>query len=507
VASDITVKYERRAADVYVFRVAPVILFPHLHDELGVMTHSAVGWWRSLYWRIGVSFVLLVIGIALIQGLLFAYQWRTVSRDPHLSPHGVVQDLAREYSAALERGRRVDIKRVQRERYPDWPLLYAVMSDGTVSGAPEAPMPPEQVIFARQFLPSPPGTPPQSDVGPMVTAPIHANGQLRGVVVLMFEQRGLLREASRFLSWSGLLLLLGGSVIAAWFVVTPARRKLSALEAAAEAMREGDLQARACETGGDEVARVARAFNRMGEQLAERDDALKRVDELRRQMLADVSHELKTPLTAMRGFIETLQMPDIAADEARRTRYFATLERETRRLERLVADLLDVARLESGAGDFEMRVFATRRVLDQVARRNEPVATEAGVSIDVAVDDAADQVYGDPHRLEQAVDNLVANALRYTPRGGAVRMGARLVADDVILTVSDTGPGIAPEHMPHVFDRFYKVDPSRAATRQGSGLGLSIVRAIIERHGGSATVTSVPGETVFTLRLPAGDGA
>ena len=188
-------------------------------------------------------------------------------------------------------------------------------------------------------------------------------------------------------------------------------------------MREGDLLARAPEEGGDEIALVARAFNRMGEQLAERDDALRHVDLLRRQMLADVSHELKTPLTAMRGFIETLQMPEIAGDEERRTRYFATLERETRRLERIVADLLDVARLENGVADFEMRVFATRRLFDQVARRNEPVASEAGVAIDVHVHEAADQVYGDPHRLEQAVDNLVANALRHTPRGGRVRDG------------------------------------------------------------------------------------
>ena len=139
-------------------------------------------------------------------------------------------------------------------------------------------------------------------------------------------------------------------------------------------MREGDLKARAPEDGGDEIALVARAFNRMGEQLAERDETLRTVDLMRRQMLADVSHELKTPLTAMRGFIETLQMPQIAADEERRTRYFATLERETRRLERIVADLLDVARLENNAADFDLRVFSTRRLFEQVARRNERVA-------------------------------------------------------------------------------------------------------------------------------------
>ncbi len=241
----------------------------------------------------------------------------------------------------------------------------------------------------------------------------------------------------------------------------------------------------------------------MGEQLAERDNALRRVDLLRRQMLADVSHELKTPLTAMRGFIETLQIPEIAADEERRTRYFATLERETRRLARIVADLLDVARLENGVTDFEMRVFATRRLLDQVVRRNEPVASDAGVTLDVQVDPEVDQLYGDPHRLEQAVDNLVANALRYTPRGGRVSVAALSAGPWVAITVTDTGPGIAPEHLDHIFDRFYKADPSRVASGEGSGLGLSIVRAIVERHGGDVQVTSEPGRTVFTVRLPA----
>ena len=322
-------------------------------------------------------------------------------------------------------------------------------------------------------------------------------------MLLRFPRRSLISEVARFLSISGLLVLTASTALASWIIFTPARRKLSALEAAAEQMREGDLKARAPEDGGDEIALVARAFNRMGEQLAERDETLRTVDLMRRQMLADVSHELKTPLTAMRGFIETLQMPEIAADEERRTRYFATLERETRRLERIVADLLDVARLENNAADFEMRVFSTRRLFEQVARRNERVAVDIGVTFDIQVADEADQVYADPHRLEQAVDNLVANALRYTPRGGRVSMRADMAGDTVALKVVDTGPGIPAEHIGHVFDRFYKADPSRAATREGSGLGLSIVRAIVERHGGTVDVTSEPGRTEFTLLLPA----
>lgn len=470
---------------------------------------AAVAWWRSQYLRIGVSFVLLALGIALLQGVIFTVKAQRDARDPRLSPHAVAMELALSCAAALERGESFDLRRVRDERYPNWTKLDIVMADGHTMSASDEPLPPEVLAYARQMLPP---TPPEQRLSarvntPFLTAPIQVNGQLRGLVLVRFGSRSLLADVGRYISTTGMILLALGTALVSWIIFTPARRKLAALECAAERMREGDLKARAPEEGGDEIALVARAFNRMGDQLVERDEALRRVDLLRRQMLADVSHELKTPLTAMRGFIETLQMPEIARDDERRTRYFATLERETRRLERLVADLLDVARLENDATDFEMRVFATRRLFEQVARRNDVTASEAGVTITVSVDDEADQVYGDPHRLEQAVDNLVANALRYTPRDGQVSMAAARVGASIALTVTDTGPGIAPEHVAHIFDRFYKADPSRAATREGSGLGLSIVRAIIVRHGGDVHVTSEPGRTTFTMLLPAEDAA
>ncbi|AMY09715.1 Alkaline phosphatase synthesis sensor protein PhoR [Luteitalea pratensis] len=471
-----------------------------------VQQPAGIAWWRSLYLRIGVSFVLLVIAIALIQGLLFTARMQRDARDPRRSPHAVAMEAALAAAAAMERSEPFDLRRMQQARFPDWALMDIVMSDGTVqSTSSGSPLPPAVLDYARQML-SP--TPPEERVAtavdrPLVTAPIQVDGQLKGVVLLRFPRRSLISEVARFLSISGLLVLAASTALASWIIFTPARRKLSALEAAAERMREGDLKARAPEDGGDEIALVARAFNRMGDQLVERDETLRTVDLMRRQMLADVSHELKTPLTAMRGFIETLQMPQIAADEERRTRYFATLERETRRLERIVADLLDVARLENNAADFELRVFSTRRLFEQVARRNERVAVDNGVAFDIQVADEADQVYADPHRLEQAVDNLVANALRYTPSGGRVSMRADMAGETVALKVVDTGPGIPAEHIGHVFDRFYKADPSRAATREGSGLGLSIVRAIVERHGGTVGVTSEPGNTEFTLLLPA----
>ena len=138
-------------------------------------------------------------------------------------------------------------------------------------------------------------------------------------------------------------------------------------------------------------------------------------------MLADVSHELKTPLTAMLGYVETLHMADVALDDATRDRYFETLERETRRLDRIVRDLLDLARLENGIGPLDARVFTIARVFEHVIQRHEQESRSRDIAVRVAIDDQADQVTADPDRIEQAVENLFANALRHTSSGGRLR--------------------------------------------------------------------------------------
>jgi two-component system sensor histidine kinase ResE len=218
-------------------------------------------------------------------------------------------------------------------------------------------------------------------------------------------------------------------------------------------------------------------------------------------MLADVSHELKTPLTAMRGYVETLHRDDVVLDAASRARYLDTLDRETRRLDRIVKDLLDLARLENGVSALDSRVFATRRLFDLVVQRHQPQIDIRRLAVHVRVEDAADQIVADPDRIEQVIENLFSNALHHVPDGGAIALAAALEADAYVLTVSDSGSGISAQHLPWVFERFYKVDGSRSRG-DGSGLGLSISKAIIERHGGRIDVTSRPGQTVFTIRLP-----
>ena len=162
-----------------------------------VQQPDGVAWWRSLYLRIGVSFVLLVIAIALIQGLLFTARMQRDSRDPRRSPHAVAMEAALAAAAAMERGEPFDLRRMQRERYPDWALMDIVMSDGTVqSASADSPLPPALLDYARQMLPP---TPPEERVAPTVdrpllTAPIQVDGQLKGLVLLRFPRRSLIGE-------------------------------------------------------------------------------------------------------------------------------------------------------------------------------------------------------------------------------------------------------------------------------------------------------------------------
>jgi len=236
--------------------------------------------------------------------------------------------------------------------------------------------------------------------------------------------------------------------------------------------------------------------------LARRDQASDASDRSRRQLLVDVSHELRTPLTAMRGYLETLRMTGNHLDEITRTRYFQTLERETVRLDRIVEDLLDLARLESGVGTLDTRLFAVERVFQHVMLRHERETRIRQIEVDVWVDAEADQVVADPDRIEQVVENLFANALIYTPFGGRVELRAECAGDAIVLSVIDSGPGIDAAALPFVFERFRKPDGLRGRQSTASGLGLPISKAIVERHHGSIRATSEPGRTSFTIVLP-----
>jgi signal transduction histidine kinase len=331
------------------------------------------------------------------------------------------------------------------------------------------------------------------------------HGDFVGLVTVLPGRPALmatLRPLAPTLTLSGLAVLGLGAAAAALVIFGPVRRRLQQLEDAATRLGAGETRARAPEHGGDEVAALARSFNRMAADLQARAEALTASDKARRQLLADVSHELMTPLTAMRGYLETLAMAELTLDPPTRERYLRIVDEETRRLEHIIGDLLDLARLE-GSGAALRRTFVdTRALFERVALRHERELMERGVRLVVRVDPAATQVVGDPDRLQQALQNLAANALRHTPAGGEITLAAEPAGGATRIVVRDTGPGIAPEHLPLIFDRFYKADVSRAGG--GTGLGLSIVKAIVERHGGTIAVRNDRG-AVFEILIPSMD--
>jgi signal transduction histidine kinase len=244
----------------------------------------------------------------------------------------------------------------------------------------------------------------------------------------------------------------------------------------------------------------------MAADLDSRAKALSEADRTRRQLLADVSHELMTPLSAIRGYIETLGMPEVPLDEGTKRRYLGIVEQETHKLEAIIGDLLDLARLEGGGETLRPEAVAIDELFQGVADRHEATVREHGIVLETQIAPGTPAIWGSPSRLEQALQNLAANAIRHTPEGGRVTLSASPDGDRVRICVQDTGPGITPEHLPRVFDRFYKADASRSGTSvpSGSGLGLSIVQAIVERHGGTVSASNIPtGGALFELTLPA----
>jgi signal transduction histidine kinase len=463
----------------------------------------------SFYWRIGVSFVVFLLAVLVAQSMMFSYLiMRSNEQNPARSPNNIATAVAVDLGSALESNPGLDLDRYLQGRYGGDPMMrvYVIMRSGVVAGNSDQILSEDirrsaQLTLERTDLRNSEAAP--RLYGPVVTAPIQVRHELQGLVVLPPPPpRDPVGGVGRLLSLPGTILLVVATIVAAFVIFAPAKRRLAALEEAAVRLGAGDLTARAPQQGNDEIARVSRAFNRMAAELASRDEALRTSDRLRRQMLADVSHELKTPLTAMRGYVETLRMPGTALDDERRAAYLETIERETLRLDRIVKDLLDLARYEHGVVGLSLRVFDVERMFHHVVRRHERGTHARGISVSVDVAQGADQIIGDPDRLEQVIENLVANAIRHTPGGGAVDLRATTEDGSAVLSVTDSGSGIASEHLPHVFDRFYKVDPARAAEGAGSGLGLSIAKAIVERHGGTIGATSTSGCTRFTIVLP-----
>jgi signal transduction histidine kinase len=476
-----------------------------------------MSWHRSLYWRIAIGFVAVLAAMLVVQALLFVWlASQAGSSVPGRPPDRFAQTVALEIGAALEREPGLDVADyVERQYSRSASPFFVMLSSGRVieHGGPFAqPFLEQARARLRRGMDDRPRFGRGGGGGFRLprAEPIVAHGELAGVVMVAPRPPFgfLLRRYAPTLTIVAVSVLLLGAFVATVVIFGPARRRLRAVEDAARRLGGGDLTARAPARGGDEVAAVASAFNAMADDLAARAEALASADRARRQLLADVSHELTTPVTAMRGYLETLTMPEMHLDLATRDRYLRIVVDETGRLERIIGDLLDLARLEGGGGALSFDDVPVAQLFERVTARHERACRDGGLTMLTQIEAGAEQIVGDRDRLEQALQNLSANAIRYSPRGSVVELAARAEGELTVITVTDHGPGIPPEHLARVFDRFYKAEASRAQEdgadgAGGSGLGLSIVKAIVERHGGSIGVTSAPGRTEFAMRFPA----
>ncbi len=264
---------------------------------------------------------------------------------------------------------------------------------------------------------------------------------------------------------------------------------------AARSVARGNYRQRVPATGPREVRDLAANFNRMTEEVQRSQQTL-------RDFLANISHELKTPLTSIRGFSEAM-LDGTIDDQVGIERSAKIISGESNRVLRLVQELLDLSRIESGQVSMQQDDIDLNELFGHVGEVFALRSEESGVNLDVAVQGGA-HIRGDFDRLEQVMNNLLDNAFRHTPNGGAVRVGCRDLQPGMLqITVSDTGPGIPVNDLPHLFERFYRGDNANGAARKGYGLGLAISREIVRAHGGEIWATSEAGQgTTFVFTLP-----
>jgi signal transduction histidine kinase len=269
-------------------------------------------------------------------------------------------------------------------------------------------------------------------------------------------------------------------------------RPIQRLRAAAERMTQGDLTVRVPEEPADEIGQLAAAFNTMAGSLADQ-------EQLRRNMVNDVAHELRTPLTNLRGYLEAardgLVQPDVALVD--------NLYEETMLLNRLVSDLQELALADAGRLDLQLQPVALASIIDRAITLSRPQAEARRLTLEVARPAELPVIEVDQGRIGQVLRNLLNNAFAHTPPGGRVTLTAEAGKTEIRITVTDSGDGIPPESLPHVFERFYRVDKSRARHTGGAGLGLAIVKQLVDAHGGRAWVESQEGQgSTFSFTLP-----
>ncbi len=343
--------------------------------------------------------------------------------------------------------------------------------------------------------------------------PIYRNGQTGGSVIgaLLLASPiqypngtpdGFLPSVNRAV----IITSIGIALLVILFSLLMARRltrPVEALTIAAEQMKRGKYTERvAVPRSRDELSQLALTFNGMADTIEADVNELRRQDQMRRELIANIAHDLATPLTAVQGFSEALA-DDLISKPAERHETAQLIGREVQRLRRLVADMQQMSSLESGQIKLDLAPLDLASLVDETLAVLTPECEEAHIIIHNDIGATTPPVLADSDRITQVLLNLLDNARRHTASGGKIDVSAQQKANMLVVRVSDTGVGIDTQDLPHIFERFYRADRSRTGATGGSGLGLSIVKAIITAHRGNIGAESTPGQgTRITFTLP-----
>ena len=347
-------------------------------------------------------------------------------------------------------------------------------------------------------------------------APISENGKLQGYLYVIlggetYDSVVQKLKGSYILKLSTWMIVgsLFFALIAGLLLFASLTGRLKRLASVMDAFKKGEkLESnghplKTQKSSADEIDRLSATFRQMAERIEEQMQKLRESDLMRRDLIANVSHDLRTPLATLQGYIETLLLKEKSLTDEERRSHLEVAIRHCARLSNLVDHLFELAKLDSSEMGVKSEPFNLRELVQDVVQKFQLKAEEKHLDISIISDDEIPFVYADIGLIERVLENLIENALRYTPEGGSIRLELSPVNGEIAIRISDTGSGIPEEELPHIFNRFYQLDKSRRGEPGHSGLGLAITKRILELHDRAIEVNSTPkAGTTFTFRLP-----
>lgn len=298
-------------------------------------------------------------------------------------------------------------------------------------------------------------------------------------------------------------IILGLTAVAGLILFGLLTRRLRSMTDTVEDFEDGKMEIRLEDTSKDEIGQLARSFNRMADTIQSNVEELQKTDKLRRNLIANVSHDLRSPLASMQGYLETILIKDTNLSKEERNRYLETIRKNTEMLRTMVDELFELSKLDARQVEPELESFSIAELAQDVLLKLKPRADEKGVALDINLRQSLPQVVADIGLIERVLTNLIENAIHYTEESGRVSLRLKENSSTVRIAIEDDGCGISEEDLPHIFDRFYRGDKSRSLSTGSTGLGLAIAKKILELHGREISVESEAGEgTTFVFSLP-----